>query len=94
MAYLVEFLTVESLGRCYLRNGSEIITALQKPLNTMMTYSRLVPGYEDTTPKAGQNVSDPIFTLHLDFKPNPNLPSEIVKLPDEPKLREFDLQYW
>lgn len=41
-----------------------------------------------------QNVGDPIFTLHLDFKPNTGAASEIVKLPDEPKLREFDLQYW
>ena len=94
MAYLVEFLAVESLGRCYLRNGSEIIATLERPLTTMMMYSRLIPGYDETTPKVAQNVSDPIFMLNLDFKPNVNTPFEIIALPDEPKLREFDLQYW
>jgi hypothetical protein len=46
MAYLVEFVTVEALGKCYLRNGGEVLMALQKPLNSMMSYSRQIVGWD------------------------------------------------
>lgn len=87
MAYLVEFITIESLGKCYLRNGTEVIGALQKPLIGMMSYSRQIVGWDEVNPKIVQNVSDPIFTLHLDFKNNPSAPFDIINLPEEPKFR-------
>lgn len=75
MAYLVEFIAIQSLGKCYIRNGLDVLASLQKPLKSLTVYKKQIPEFEEPQIKPHVSPIDPLFNLNFSFRANPELKS-------------------